>query len=78
MKILNEEQFIKGVESLIDPMEVSTLHFIQTFKKMLPPFMFKRLLKKTSKKTPHIGFVIEPYSLFLFFKLKDIEKDICR
>jgi len=74
MKILNEEKFIKGVESLINPMEVSTLHFIQTFRKMLPLFMFKRLLKKTSKKTPYIGFVIEPYSLFLFFKLKDIEK----
>ena len=33
----------------------------------------KKLLYRASKKTPYIGFVIEPYSLFLFFKLKDIE-----
>ena len=35
--------------------------------------MMKRLLLNASKKTPYIGFVIEPYSLFLFFKLRDLE-----
>jgi hypothetical protein len=74
MKIKNDEQFIKGVEDLIDPVEVGKLHFFQSFKKMLPSFVFKGLLKNTSKKHPYIGFVIEPYSLFLFFKLKNIEK----
>ena len=74
MKILDEERFIKGVESLVDPKEVSTLHFIQTFRKMLPQALFKKMLLRTSKKTPLMGFVIEPYSLFLFFKLKDIER----
>ena len=67
--------FIKGVESLIDPAEVSDLHFYQKLKKLLPRFIFKRLLLKTSKKTPYMGFVIEPYSLFLFFRLKNIEKE---
>ena len=28
----------------------------------------------TSKKNPYIGFVIEPYCLFLFFRLKDLER----
>ncbi|MBI9107607.1 MAG: hypothetical protein JEZ04_12745 [Spirochaetales bacterium] len=74
MKIQNEEKFIKVVENLIDPAEVQTLFFFQGFKKFLPKSLFKKLLIKTSKKTPHIGFVIEPYSLFLFFKIKDIEK----
>jgi hypothetical protein len=40
---------------------------------LLPPPMMKKLLFRASKNTPYIGFVIEPYSLFLFFKLRDIE-----
>jgi hypothetical protein len=31
------------------------------------------MLFRASKNTPYIGFVIEPYSLFLFFRLRDIE-----
>ncbi|MFW9937152.1 MAG: hypothetical protein ACFFD5_05845 [Candidatus Thorarchaeota archaeon] len=74
MKILDDEKFIRKVESLIDPKEVSHLYFFQTFKRLLPRSFFKKLLKKTSKKTPYMGFVIEPYCMFLFFKLKNIEK----
>jgi hypothetical protein len=73
MEILNEERFIKGVESLISPMTVSNLLFFQSLKRLLPPVILKRLLHRASRKTPHIGFVIEPYSLFLFFKLRDLE-----
>jgi hypothetical protein len=73
MEIQNEEKFIKGVERLIRPMAVSNLLFFQKFKGLLPPQIMKRLLYRASKNTPYIGFVIEPYSLFLFFKLKDIE-----
>lgn len=74
MNILNDRKFISGVESLIEPMEVSNLLFFQAFKRLLPQCVFKKLLTKASRKTPYIGFVIEPYSLFLFFKLKDFEK----
>jgi hypothetical protein len=74
MKILDDEKFIRHVEGLIDPKEVSYLYFYQNFKRLLPRSLFKKLLNKTSKKTPYMGFVIEPYSLFLFFKLKNIEK----
>ena len=74
MTELDDEKFIRVVEGLIDPAEVSTLYFFQGFKRFLPRSLFKKLLVKTSKKTPLMGFVIEPYSLFLFFKLKDIEK----
>lgn len=68
-----EEKFIKGVERLIEPMKVSNLLFFQNLKGLLPPPLLRRLLYRASKNTPYIGFVIEPYSLFLFFKLKDIE-----
>ncbi len=73
MEIQNEEKFINGVESMINPMEVSDLLFLQKLKGLLPSFVMKKLLLRASKNTPYIGFVIEPYSLFLFFKLKDIE-----
>ncbi|MFO7795309.1 MAG: hypothetical protein R6W84_04100 [Promethearchaeia archaeon] len=74
MKILDDEKFIRNVENLIDPKEVSYLYFYQNFKRLIPRSLFKKMLNKTSKKTPYMGFVIEPYSLFLFFKLKNIEK----
>jgi hypothetical protein len=73
MEIQNEGKFIKEVESLIIPMEVSNLLFFQKFKKLLPPRIMKRLLYRASKNTPYIGFVIDPYSLFLFFRLSNIE-----
>lgn len=73
MEIQNEVKFIKGVESLINPMEVSNLLFFQKLKILLPPQLMKRMLYRASKHTPYIGFVIEPYSLFLFFRLADIE-----
>jgi hypothetical protein len=73
MEIQHEEKFIKGVESMINPMEVSNLLFFQKFKRLLPPVILKGLLYRASKNTPYIGFVIEPYSLFLFFRLRNIE-----
>lgn len=73
MKIKNDEPFINQVENLIDPTEVGDLGFIQRFRKLMPKALFKRLLLSTSRKNPYIGFVIEPWCLFLFFKLKDIE-----
>lgn len=73
MQIKNDEEFIKRVEGLIDPEEVGDLSFIQKLKVLLPRSTFKKVLFKTSKKFPYIGFVIEPYSLFLFFKLTNLE-----
>jgi hypothetical protein len=73
MEIQNEEKFIKGVEGLINPMDVSNLLFFQKLKGLLPPLIMKRLLYRASKNTPYIGFVIDPYSLFLFFRLINIE-----
>lgn len=73
MEIQHEEKFIRGVESLIDPMEVTNLLFWQKLRKLLPPAIMKKLLIRASRNAPHVGFVIEPYSLFLFFRLRDME-----
>ncbi len=74
LKVKNDEGFIRLVEKLINPPEINDLFFYQRLKVILPRFLFKALLLRVSKKTPKMGFVIEPYSLFLFFKLKDVEK----
>lgn len=74
MKIQNEDKFIKRVESLIDPMAVSDLLFFQKLKGLLPAGILKKLLHRAARKTPYIGFAIDPYSLFLFFRLKDIDQ----
>ena len=73
MEIQNDEKFIKGVEGLINPMEVSDILFFQKLKRLLPSSIMKKLLHRASRNTPYIGFVIDPYSLFLFFRLTDIE-----
>ena len=74
MRITDDEKFIRNVEDLIDPVEVHNLYFFQRFRKMLPNSLFRKILVKTSSRVPYMGFVIEPYSLFLFFRLKDIER----
>jgi len=74
MEIQNDEKFIKGIESLINPMEVSNFLFFQKFKGLLPSPIMRKLLYRASKNTPLMGFAIDPYSLFLFFKLKNFEE----
>lgn len=74
MPDIENEKFIKVVEGLIDPEEIQTLYFFYKFKKLIPKSLFRKMLIRASKKTPYMGFVIEPYSLFLFFKIKDIDK----
>lgn len=68
------EKFIRNVENTISPGEIGRLFFFQEFKKLLPRRLFKKVLAKTSKETPLMGFVIDPYCLFLFYKIKNIER----
>jgi hypothetical protein len=60
VKTQKDERFIKLVENLIDPAEVCDLYFFQRFKSLLPRSLFMKILAKTSRKTPNMGFVIEP------------------
>lgn len=71
---MNKINFAKGVEHLIDPISVGTLHFMQSFNQLLPKSIQKKIVKSSSKQTPYMGFVVEPYSLFLCYEIKDIEK----
>jgi hypothetical protein len=45
----NEEQLIRGVESLINHMDVSNPLCFQSLKVLLPPPILRRLLHRASK-----------------------------
>ncbi len=70
---MNKVDFIKGVEKLIDPIEVGTLHFMQFFNNLLPKKIQKKFVDASAKKTPYMGFVVEPYSSFLCYEIKNLE-----
>lgn len=65
--------FSKNVEKLVNPIDVGSLHFIQQFNKLLPKNIQQKLIESSSKETPYMGFVVEPYATFLFYELKDLE-----
>ena len=71
---MNKDNFSKGAERLVDPISVGSLHFIQQFNQLLPKPFQKLIVKASSKKTPYMGFVVEPYSLFLCYEIADLEK----
>jgi hypothetical protein len=66
--------FAKGVERLVNPMEVGALQFLQTFSGKLPKFMQKKLVTSSAAKIPYMGFVVEPYAFFLCYEILDLEK----
>jgi hypothetical protein len=71
---MSKESFTKSVERLIDPISVGTLHFMQSFNQLLPKPLQKSIVTASSKKTPYMGFVVEPYSLFLCHEIIDLER----
>lgn len=55
-------------------MDIGALHFLQSFNRLIPPPIIVKLLRKSSSRSPYMGFVVEPHSLFLFHKITDPEK----
>jgi len=72
--MMTKKDFAKNVERLVDPISVGSLHFIQVFNQLLPTSVQKLLVTSSSKKTPYMGFAVEPYSCFLFYEVTDIDQ----
>lgn len=64
--------FTKNIEKLIDPIEVGMIHFLYPYNKMLPKKAQRHIVEASAKKTPYMGFVVEPYSYFIAYELMDI------
>lgn len=71
--IMRNNNFIKNVEKMINPIDVGTIHFIQSYSKILNPTLQYKMISSGAKKNPYMGFVVEPYSFFLCYVIKDIE-----
>lgn len=65
--------FSKNVERLIDPIEVGAIHFVHGINKLLPVKLQNKLSDIANKQSPIIGFVIEPYSSFLCYEIKNLD-----
>ncbi len=70
---MHKHSFSEGVERLVNPISVGSLHFIQMFNKLLPKAVQKWLVSFSSKKIPFMGFVVEPYSFFLCYEIADTD-----
>ncbi len=70
---MKANQFTVGVERLVDPVEVGTLHFIQNLTGALPKSIQDKMIASSAKKNPLMGFVVEPYSYFLGYEVTDLD-----
>lgn len=68
---MRNEEFAKGVERMVDPVTVGSIHFFQQFYGMLPSAVQRKMLASASETTPYMGFVVEPYAFFLFYEVTD-------
>ncbi|WP_165062414.1 hypothetical protein [Adlercreutzia sp. ZJ154] len=67
----NHDKFAKGTERLVDPMTVGSIHFLQQFFDVVPKGIQRKIMARTTKKTPHMGFIVEPYAFFLVYEITD-------
>ncbi len=73
---MNKDQnreFIFKSESLVKPEDVTTISFLGDFNRMLPKKTQHNIMEKRSRSIPYMGFIVEPYCLFLAYKIKDME-----
>jgi len=69
---MNQEEyrkFIKKTESLVKPKDVTAISFLSSFSKALPKKTQHKFTQSGQKRIPYMGFIVDPYSLFLSFKI---------
>jgi hypothetical protein len=64
-------RFITRTETLVTPGAVATMHRRAEMLTRLPVGVQKRIVRRASGKDPHVGFIVEPFSLFLAYELTD-------
>ncbi|TFF99537.1 MAG: hypothetical protein EU541_04675 [Promethearchaeota archaeon] len=69
MKKEESRNFIKKIESLVKPQDVTAISFLSGFSKSLPNKTQHKFMLSGKKKVPYMGFIVDPYSLFLAFKI---------
>ena len=63
--------FAKKTESLVKPKDVTAISFLSSFSASLPKKTQHKFTKSGQKRIPYMGFIVDPYSLFLSFKIEN-------
>ena len=71
---MNILEYAKGVEKLVNPMEVGKVSYLQTKLRRLPVWMQRKIVTNATKKADKMPFVVEPYCSFLFYEIAEPEK----
>ena len=71
---MNILEYSKGVEKLVDPMEVGKVLYMQTKMRKLPVYIQCKIVTSATKKANKMPFVVEPYCSFLFYEITKPEK----
>ena len=74
MKKSQSNAYIKRTENLVNPDEVSIISLFGSMLGKAPVWLQKPVLEGSSKKNPHMGFVVDPYAFFLCHEITDIER----
>lgn len=64
-------EFVKKSESLVKPEDSTAISFLGNFNKYLPKDIQRKIMENGSRKTPYMGFIVDPYCFFLSFPIKD-------
>lgn len=72
--LMNILDYAKGVEKLVNPMEIGKVHHLQTKMRFLPVCLQKKIVTSAAKKAGKMPFVVEPYCTFLFYEINEPEK----
>lgn len=67
-------QFIKKTEALVRPEDITAISFLGDFNKYLPRNTQHKIMEKGSRKVPYMGFIVDPYCLFLAYEIQNPER----
>ena len=71
---MNILEYAKGVEKLVNPMEVGKVLYLQTKLRKLPVWMQRKIVTSATKKATKMPLVVEPYCSFMFYEIMEPEK----
>ena len=71
---MEKYKFIKKIEQLINSQDIATLQTMSPFMKWVPKKIQNKIISQSAQKNPYMGFVVEPYSVFLCYEIKDLEQ----
>ena len=68
----DNKKFILKTESLVNPEDVTAISFLGDFNKWLPKKSQRKIMQKGNSTIPYMGFIVDPYCLFLAYRIKDL------